>query len=187
MNKILNILSLITLSIFVISCGADPCEGVSCVNGDCIDGSCACDPGWKGEFCDEVDFNFIGDYTAKSFTFSDCDDSSHDGTVNVDALDNFCYNDGDKRVCFNYTLVIRSDGTFFQRWLDHVTEGGFTITERETAEGTYEISGSMITLCSADWTDCSVMEVNSRRSGLDWTFLNRNSRGCLITYSVIKD
>lgn len=180
-------LFLLTTLIVLFSCSSDPCEGVSCVNGDCDDGSCACDVGWTGEFCDQIDFNYIGSYKAVSITYSQCDDGSDNGVWPADSDRNFCYLDGSKSICFSYNLDIKSDGTFKQFWIDTEIDGGFTTSTQDPAEGTYEIKDAEITLCSPSWTGCEKLVVNTNRTGLDWKITNKGNSGCFRTYSILKN
>ena len=181
-------LTYLTFFLFLIfSCSKDPCEGITCANGDCNDGSCACDIGWKGERCDEIDFNFIGEYEAESITYSNCDDASNNGVWQADQFNNFCYPDGDVTTCFSFHLEIKPDGTFKQFWVDTKITGGFTVSEQDPSDGTYEVNNGEITLCSPAWSNCETMTVNDARSGIEWKITNKGNSGCFRTYSIIKE
>ncbi len=187
MNRLIFLLILL----LTISCKKDdPCDGISCVNGDCVEGTCACETGWKGALCDEIDFDFVGSYTAKSIIYSECDDAQYNGVILANSFDEFCLPENAEGAitCFEYHLKIKSNGTFEQFWVDKTKRGGFVVSERDPSEGTYEIDNGVITLCGSNWLTCEDMEVDNSRIGLDWKITPRSSKtGCFRKYVLIKD
>ena len=61
MKSLITIFVLLTAILFIPSCSSDPCEEISCLNGGiCTEGTCDCPPGWSGDDCSVVDFDFVG-------------------------------------------------------------------------------------------------------------------------------
>ncbi len=156
-----------SISLFVTSCSSDPCETVTCVNGACNEGVCDCAPGFKGAACDEIDYDFIGEFRSSAFILYDCPTNKEDESYPTDIDDKVCSTLGDVTTCFRVLLKIEDDGTFFLNQIKTKIEGSLSIGTPNVTEGSYTISGNTITLCEPG-SSCQTMTLDDTQQELYW-------------------
>ena len=161
--------------LLTLCCSDDPCENIPCVNGSCNDGICECESGWTGDLCDELDFDFIGDYTLQKIQGSDCSDMQI--RLPAEAVDDeFC----EGNHCTTIYLTVEADGTFRMVFVDIEYTNNIRIAEPDVVEGEYDIQNDQITLCSTSWVSCAEMKISATKLGLDWAILDTDITGCTL-------
>lgn len=143
MKHLILLLSLLIISLFS-SCSSDPCEEVICVNGACDDGICACEEGYTGAQCDEIDL--LGTYYYSNIVSdpnTNCSQAYLDykPTLRGEAL---CDNLG----CGSLSYTFNSDMTLIRtniRYEENV-DGPLVVKFESTSDGAYTIEGDIVTI-----------------------------------------
>lgn len=137
-------LSFLLLAFFIISCSSDPCEEVICVNGACDDGTCACDDGFIGPQCDQIDL--LGTYYQSSVMSdpnTNCSQAylDYNPSLREEAL---C----DALGCGSFLYTFNSDMTLKRKIIRYEDSSSGPLVERfdSVTEGTYTIEGNTITI-----------------------------------------
>lgn len=132
----------------------------------------------------EEPINFIGEYQAKSITFSQCDDpSQNDLIITADANDRFC-NPSNNTECFDLVVRIHEDQTYERLFIDHIISGGIILSTPHKTTGTYTTEESIITFTNDSGTEEDyTMSLDASQTQLSWP-LQRAT--CIRTYMMIK-
>jgi len=173
--------------LLLASCSSDPCEEVTCLNGGtCDDGSCDCPDGWTGTDCSVYDFDYVGDYTAKTLTFADCNDASEEGSLQADANDRFCFNAANNsRNCSRLVLELNQDNSALFIIINTKVNGSIESSNPTRITGTYTTDAEAITFTDSSGNRTQ-FTVNEDRSGLTWVESTVASTGCNLVYTFIK-
>jgi len=136
------LLIIISISLVTFSCSSDPCDTVICDNGDCVDGTCACEEGFLGPTCSEIDL--LGVYYSSDIVMDDnCSQAYKDydpvlkGEIECDDLG-----------CSSFYYTFLEDGIYLRTLKDYDEDsnGNFVETYSQTNEGTYSVNGIEITM-----------------------------------------
>ena len=128
--------------VLLCACSSDPCEAVICSKGACNDGVCDCEEGYIGEKCDQLDL--LGSYYYSQIVMDDnCSQQYRD--YNPELSDEaLCDNLG----CSALIYTLNQNNTYTRTYIayeDNVS-GGLVVEFESTSEGTYEVTGNVISL-----------------------------------------
>ena len=127
--------------------------------------------------------DFIGTYEEQSLR-DECPNTADNAQVTSNQ-DGICLQEANGVRCIEFSLEIRSDGTYmFTSQITEIT-GGITFSEAPNTEtGTYSTEGYMLTLVSSGGRT-ETMELDANESSLDWQVPN-NQNSCRRLYRLIK-
>lgn len=132
----------------------------------------------------EDEIIFVGEYQAKSLTFTQCDDPSQNNTVvNVDANDRFC-NPNNNTECFDLTVRLFDDLTYERIFVDHIISGGAILSTPHKTTGSYITEGSMITFTNITGNEANYnMSLDASQTQLSYPI---QGTLCVRTYNIFK-
>ena len=189
MKSLITIFVLITAILFIPSCSSDPCEEISCLNGGiCTEGTCDCPPGWSGDDCSVVDFDFVGRFTSISFSFTECTDASSNRLIEADSNNEFCLVNADNnQECLRITLILEENNQARFLQIENLTIGGIQLSTPTIFEGTFTTNNELITFVAEDNAGTLEFTVTDDRTGIEWIQPNSAGDGCVITHAMPRE
>lgn len=176
---------LIILAIGISSCSSDPCEAVPCVNGSCNEGICDCAPGFKGAACDEIDYNFVGEFRSTMLSRLGCPSASDNLTLSTNTENQICSTVGNRTTCLEVLLRIESDNTFFLNVITVIMEGSLTLGDPTVIRGTYTESGNVLTLCD-EFNDCQTITMDMTQTSYQWQQVVPQNNECGFEWTLTR-
>ena len=189
MKRLITIIIGLTVLLFIPSCSSDPCEEISCLNGGiCTEGICDCPPGWSGDDCSVVDFDFVGRFTSTSFSLTECTDVSNNRIIAADSNNEYCIVNADNnQECLRITLILEENNQARFIQVENLTIGGIQFSTPTIFEGTFTTSDELISFVVEDNAGTLEFTVTDDRTGIEWIQSNSAGDGCEITHSMPRE
>ncbi len=175
---------ILTAGLVVSSCSSDPCDDIICVNGSCNEGICDCAEGWKGPSCDEVDYNFIGEYRSTSIGSVTCPDGSADRFFATNSDNEVCVTEGEWTSCLSVLLRLEEDNSYFLNIISSRSNGVIRTGDPTVIRGDYTLSGNTALLCDA--STCIQMTLDMTQKVITWDQSQGTATNCGIRWELTR-
>lgn len=172
-------------SLLYVSCFSDPCEEVTCVNGSCNEGICDCAEGWKGPFCSEVDYNFVGEFLSSSLSLADYPNSNNNITSQTNSDTEVCNTEDNVTTCVRVILRLEEDKTFFLNLIITRTNGPVSTGNPTVIRGNYTVSDDIATICEDDGA-CNTLSLDMSSQIITWDQRPSSSTECAIRWELTR-
>jgi len=184
-SLIKHLVIVMTIAIGITSCSSDPCESVTCVNGNCNEGICDCAPGFMGPACDQIIYNYVGEYRSTILSQVGCPNSSENFSVNTNSDNQVCVTIDNTTTCLEVLFRLEDDNTFFLNIITTTIQGSLRVGKPSVTRGTYTTSENEIRLCN-DSNACEDMFLDMSQSTITWLQLPPSSNNCGIEWVMTR-
>jgi len=164
---------------------SDPCDDIVCVNGSCNEGICECAEGWKGASCNEVDFNFVGEYRSTQFGLAECPNPNDEFTLETNNDNQVCNTANNVTSCLEVLLRFNDDGTYFLNVIEVTISGGITRGDPTVIRDTYTTNGNTATLL-CDGNPCSSVSLDMTQQFATWDQRRSSSSQCAVRWELTR-